>query len=212
LIGACSTVVDITVKDQVSFSNFETSFPTEENGHRRIRLRGASVSGDYTQSLTQGHILIDDISIGSPAYFTGSADVRYRSLAYGQDMISVDFVPDQVNGFFYLGIGQTDLDFTLRNGVDSYRVKDTVTELYAQSGLYLALDDSLYAEVSYAISLSQEISIMSEMDLKLNYQLSRQLRLSGGYRFYNYTYEENPTNSDILINFRGLVFGLNMPF
>lgn len=164
------------------------------------------------QTLTQGNILIDDTSIWSPAYLSGSADVRYLSIAYGQDDINVEFLPEQIYFFYYLGIAQTDLDLSLRNGADSYRVKDSMTELYAQSGFYFPLESSGYAEVSYAISLSQEISSMSEIDLKLNYPLSKQLRVSVGYRFYQYAYLENPPDSDIVIDFHGPVIGLNMPF
>lgn len=212
LIAGCTSFSEIQINDNVDFTHLETSFPVSDDERSRIRIRGSAVSGDYYQALNTSHILIDDTSIWSPTSFNGVADINYYSIAYGLDNISVQMVPGQPYGFMYAGIQQTNLDVTLQHINTTYKISDEVRELYFQAGFYSAMTDSMMAEVSYAFSLSQEASSMAELDLKLNFQLARQVRLAVGYRLYEYSYMENATNSDILVSFKGPLFVVNIPF
>lgn len=212
LIGACTTVANINVRDNVTFNNIEASFQVSKDKNSRIRLRAAAVSADYNQSLNEGHILINGTPLWSPTQVSGTTDIDYLSIDYGWDNLNLALGPESTTGFMYFGYQKTDLDFTLNHAGTSYQVVDKISQLFFEAGLRIKLSEELATEISDAIALSQEGSAMNQIDLKLIYLLTENLLVTGGYRFYSFTYMEKVNTSDIIVEFKGPFIGLNLYF
>ena len=65
---------------------------------------------------------------------------------------------------------------------------------------------------TWAASLGRELSGINEIDFRLDYQLSEQFKLSGGYRWLNYEYGLEEDESNIEVELRGPFIGLYLPF
>ena len=99
--SACTSVVDIKIDDDVSFSNLETSFALTQEDNPRIRFRGTRVSGDLDQSLQPGEqIGIGGDFVRGPAQVSGEIDLNYFSLAVGE--IIFVFIQDDQTYLLYV--------------------------------------------------------------------------------------------------------------
>ena len=211
--SACTSVVDIEIDDNVSFSNLETSFPLTQEDNPRIRFRGARVSGDLDQSLD----LDDRIGIGGdfvkgPAEVSGDIELNYFSVAIGGGDIYLEPSLGPFRISLYLGLAFTDFDLRVQNASREFNKSDQSTEAYLQYGLYHTLNESVDVGFTWAASVGRHLSGISEIDLKLDYEFYKQMRVSGGYRWFNYTYNNEVDDSDIQVEFDGPFIGLNLPF
>lgn len=126
LLNACaSNVVSIESEDSVSFTTLETTIPLSRDGILTLKLRGSRTSGDYSQAVPDGMmILIDDIQIRGPTEVTGSTDLTYGSVSIGAEG---EFGKDErVQGLIYLGVAQTNMDLTLIHEGTTYVTNDDV--------------------------------------------------------------------------------------
>ncbi len=207
-LGACASIANINVKDNVTFNDIEASFPVSENRGDRIRLRATTVGGSYTQTLDEGHFLINGIAIWSPATVSGDTEIDYQSIDYGWD--NLDITSGSV--FVYFGLQRTQLDLSLKHAGTLYKITDSVAQLHFEVGFRTLLTDTFTAEVSNSIGLSGQGSTMNQIDLKLIYPAGDYLRITAGYRFYAYNYQELADTSDIIVEFNGPFIGLNLGF
>ena len=209
-------VRNIDVDDNVSFSNLEASLLLTENDHLRIRMRGSKASGEYSQTVSAGDLIrIENTPIFGPVEINGTTDVTYFSLAIGREFTGGEFGSKETRIINYIGVAQTNLDFTLRDAGTTYRVDDSTTELYLQYGLAYAISDSVELGFTLATSSDFDGSGMNELDLNLHYKLLKQLRITGGYRWFEYSYgakQEDSNDSEISVDFTGPFIGLDFPF
>jgi hypothetical protein len=213
LSAACSKTVDVEIEDESSFINLETSFPLPGENFNRLRLRGASVSGDFSQSIDSGERIDFDGNkfVLGPAEVDGDIDLTYFSMAVGWDRPEGTARDKPLSSSFYVGIAQTRFDLELGNGVKTISESDNTNELYLQYGIYKGLTDALDIGFSGALSLGGEGSI-SEIDLKLEYELNQHLSVAGGYRWFSYDYDSNDFDSDVEVEIHGPFLGLAIPF
>ena len=87
---------------------------------------------------------------------------------------------------------------------------DGTTELYLQYGISHVLSEKMDFGLSGAFSLGEDISGMSEIDLKLDYALGKNLRITGAYRWFSYRFESADEDSDIEVDFHGPMLGFNL--
>lgn len=212
LLNACaSNVISIESEDSVTFTTLETSFALSEQHDLRVKLRGSRTSGDYSQSVPDGKIiLIDDIQIRGPTDVSGSTDLTYASASIGVENIFGRY--EKLNALMYLGVAQTNMDLTLIHEGDIYMTNDRTTEIYMQVGMGYWIKPSFYGGATWAFSLGPDLTGISEIDLKLGYALFKHLELMGGYRWLKYNYYVEDDESIIHINFKGPFIGLNIPF
>lgn len=207
---------DIDAEDSVSFSNLEASLPIPEYEHLRIRMRGSKASGAFNQSVPAGDLIrIENTRFFGPVDFSGTTDVTYFSIAIGSDYTRGEYLSGDLRGFNYIGIAQTNLDSTLLITGTTYQVDDITTEFYLQSGLAYSVSKSMEFGLTLAYSANSDTSGVTEVDLKLDYELLKQLRITAGYRWFEYRYKERPVDSDdsdIIVDFAGPFVGLNIPF
>lgn len=208
-IAACANVVSIDADDSVSFSNFEASMPPGADSATRLRLRGSKVDGAFAQSLdSDERIRTGDANIEGPTSVEGDLELAYYSLAIGWDSSSPGLTADDLRQRFYLGLARTDFDLVLADAAERFRGRDHTTELYLQYGLRHAVSDSFALGLDWAVSLGREFSGIREIDLALDFRLLRQVHLAGGYRWLDYVYAEEESESDIEVDFRGPFIGL----
>jgi hypothetical protein len=214
LTVACVNVVSIDAEDSVNFANIEVSMPIGDDDAMRVRFRGAGTSGEFSQDLDlDERIQVDESRIGGPARVEGEIDLDYYSIAFGWDRSQLGVSSGKFYSSSYFGLAQTNFDLTLEGSEGRrFQTSDDTVELYMQYGIYHALTDSLDIGFSWAISLGRELSGISEIDLKMEYELYRQLRISGGYRWFDYSYGIDDDESSLEVNFRGPFVGLNLPF
>lgn len=211
LAAGCVSTVSIDAEDEVSFQNLEISIPAGESSDTRLRLRASRARGDFSQSLDFDEtIRVDDTSIRGPAEVDGELDLDYYSVAIGRDGRFVESGGPWTS--MYLGISQTDFDLTVSSGQQQARTRDDTIELYLQLGVHARLAKSLGVGLTWASSFGREFSGISEIDLLLEYQLGRNLRLNGGYRWLTYEYGLGDDESNLEVDFRGPVLGLHVPF
>jgi hypothetical protein len=212
LLNACaSNVVSIESEDSVSFTTLETTIPLSSDGILTLKLRGSRTSGDYSQAVPDGMmILIDDIQIRGPAEVTGSTDLTYASASIG---VEGEFGKDErVQGLLYLGVAQTNMDLTLIHEGTTYVTNDRTTEMYMQWGLSYEIVPSLWGGGTWALSLGPDLTGIKEIDLQLKYALFAHLEILGGYRWLKYDYLVEDDESIIRIDFNGPFIGLSVPF
>ena len=210
---ACVNVVSIDAEDSVKFANIEVSMPIAAADAMRIRFRGAGTNGEFSQNLDPDkRIEVDGNRIGGPAGVEGEIDLNYYSIAVGRDRHRLGTSSGALHSSYYFGLAQTNFALTLEGRGERFRTSDDTVELYLQYGIYHALSDSLDIGFSWAISLGRELSGISEIDLKMEYELYRQLRINGGYRWFNYSYSRGDYESNLEVDFRGPSIGLNLPF
>ena len=59
LLNACSgNVVSIESEDSVTFTTLETSLPVNRQETLKVKLRGSRTSGDYSQTVPDGKIIL----------------------------------------------------------------------------------------------------------------------------------------------------------
>lgn len=208
--SACVSTVSIDAKDKVSFTELAASVPLDDD-HSRIRFRAARANGDFTQTLQAGNlILINDSSISGPAVVDGEIDLRYYSIAIGFE--TADISSSSLRFGYYFGLAQTSFDLTLREGGSTYQADDDTTELYLQYLISGALSENWDLGFSWAFSIGREISGISELDLRLEYEVAKNLSIAGGYRWFDYEYGLGGDESNLSIDFRGPFIGLHFPF
>lgn len=216
LINACaSNVISIEADDSVSFSTVETSFPLSEQSGLRLKLRGSRVSGDFSQTVPAGKvILIDNTQISGPTDVSGTTDLTYVSVSLGSDNMGADSgtTTQKLNALVYVGLAQTHLDLTLVHAGNTFITDDRTTELYAQMGMSYEFIPSLYGGFTWAGSLGPDLSGISEFDLKLNYALFEHLEIMAGYRWFEYNYDVELDESNVRVDFNGPFIGLYVPF
>lgn len=216
LLNACAdNVITIESEDSVTFTTLETSFPISRQNNLRVKLRGSRTSGDYSQAVPDGKmILIDDIQIRGPTDVSGSTDLTYASVSIGSDDMFTqnDMKPKKLRGLVYLGVAQTNMDLTLIHEGITYKTNDRTTELYTQMGLSYEIASSFYGGGTWAFSVGPNLTGISELDLKLNYALFKHLEIMGGYRWLKYNYYVEDDESIIHIDFKGPFIGLYVPF
>lgn len=214
-LNACAdNVVSIESEDSVTFTTLETSFPVSSQGDLRVKLRGSRTSGDYSQTVPDGKmILIGDTQIQGPTEVNGSTDLTYASLSIGTDgMFGNTGMAAKWRGQMYFGAAQTNMDLTLIHEGDTYTTNDRTTEMYMQVGIAYEIAPSLYGGGTWAFSVGPDLTGISEIDLKLDYALFRHLEVMGGYRWLKYDYLVEQDESIINVKFNGLFIGLNVPF
>lgn len=216
LLSSCAdNVISIESEDSVTFTTLETSFPVSSKNNLRVKLRGSRTSGDYSQAVPYGKmILIDDIQIRGPTNVRGSTDLTYASVSIGTDdmFAQYDMTPENLRGLVYLGVAQTNMDLTLIHEDNTFTTNDRTTELYMQMGLSYRIAPSLYGGGTWAFSVGPDLTGISELDLKLNYALFEHLEIMGGYRWLKYDYYVEDDESIIKIDFNGPFIGLYVPF
>lgn len=215
LSGCTSNVIDIHSSDSATFTPLETSFPVSRNSETRIKLRTSSVDGSYTQTVPDGKmIVIDNQQIRGEVEVVGDSDLSYTSISIGNDDLfnGGDEAVKVPRASFYLGLAQTRMDVSLTHENDTYAFVDETIELYLQVGALYALKPELDAGLTYAMSVGADFSGISELDIKLDYALHKQLHLTAGYRSLEYNYLVEEQDSSIQVDFRGPFIGLNIPF
>ena len=213
LIACADNVISIESEDSVTFTTVETSFPIYRERNLDVKLRGSRTSGDYTQSVPDGKmILIDDIQIRGPVDVSGSTDLTYASVSIGTDNVISEHDDDLLRGSVYVGVAQTNMDLTLVHQGTTHATSDRTTEMYMQVGLLFRVLPSLYGGGTWAASLGPNLTGISELDLKLSYAVFSHLELMGGYRWLRYDYYVEDDESVIHIDFRGPFVGLSVPF
>jgi hypothetical protein len=209
----CSTTVDIDARDEVNFANLEASIPLKDDGTLRLRLRGASASGDFDQSLEgDERVVVDGKRIRGPAELDGNVDIDYYSLALGWDRKYADAGGGHWRPAYYVGIQQTEFDLALESANKRIDDSDSTTTIYFQFLLDYAVTDALDIGFNVAAGADGDESFSTELDLRLEYAFYRQLRVVGGYRWYEYYFESEPAESDLEVDFRGPFLGLNLAF
>lgn len=222
LVSACSSnVVSIDSVDSASFTTFETSVPLSQKYNHRLKLRASRVSGDYSQEVPSGKlIVIDDVQIWGPAPVAGTTDLTYGSISYGTDDIFADdslfsegdILEGKLGANAYLGLAQTLLDLTLVHDDTTYRISDRTTEMYLQAGLWYAITPSFHVAGSYAGSIGADLTGINEIDLKVDYALFKYLQIMVGYRWLQYDYLVEEEESSVRVRFDGPFVGLYIPF
>ncbi len=213
MTGACVSVVSIDIDDSVSFRNIEASFPLSDGNPGRIRIRGSDVNGELNQFVDSSErIQIDDTIIFGPTDVGGEINLTYFSIAYSWDKIDGELYPGAVRTSFYIGLARTYFDLIVENAGTAFQTDDDTTELYLQYGLYNAVSNSLEIGLTWALSIGRDLSGINEIDLKLDYEFFKQLKITGGYRWFDYAYGLKEGESNIEVDFRGPFIGLNMPF
>jgi hypothetical protein len=215
LLNACAdNVISIESEDSVTFTTIETSFPVNSQETLKLRLRGSRTSGDYTQSVPDGKmILIEDVQIRGPTEVNGTTDLSYASVSIGSDDIfNTPAAESKWRGLAFFGVAQTNMDLTLIHEGTTYTSNDRTTELYMQLGADYEMAPSLYGGGTWAFSLGPDLTGISEIDLKLNYALFEHLEVMGGYRWLKYNYYVEEDESIIHVNFKGPFIGINVPF
>jgi hypothetical protein len=214
-LNACTdNVISIESKDSVAFTTLETSFPLSSQGDLRVKLRGSRTSGDYSQAVPDGKmILIGDTQIQGPTTVNGSTDLTYASVSIGTDgMFANSGVASKWRGQLYVGAAQTNMDLTLIHEGDTYTTNDRTTEMYMQLGMAYEMAPSLYGGGTWAFSVGPDLTGISEIDLRLDYAIIKHLEIMGGYRWLKYNYYVEQDESIIHVNFNGPFIGLNVPF
>lgn len=139
LVSSCrSNVISIESEDTAQFATVETSFQVSEQRNLSVKLRGSRASGDYSQAVPDGKIiLIEDIQIRGPTEVSGSTDLSYASISVGtQNLFTIlQTRPEKFHAIAYLGIAQTNMDLTLIYEGTAYKTNDRTTEMYMQMGL-----------------------------------------------------------------------------
>jgi hypothetical protein len=216
LMSACSSnVISIDSKDSTKFTTLETSIPLSKQRIDRIKLRATRVSGDYSQSVPSGKlVVIEDNQIQGPADVSGTTDLTYVSIGYGADDIftSDDWLDGRLRARGYLGLAQTDMDLTLVHEGTTYRTSDKTIELYMQVGVSYAITPALHGGGTWATTLGSYFSGINEIDLRLDYALLKHLKIMAGYRWFEYNYLVDEDDSTIRVKFRGPFVGLYIPF
>ena len=220
-MNACtsSSVVNIGVKDSVSFTNLEISFPVSEKNKSKIRLRVSRASGDYNQSIPAGKVvLIENTQISGPTDISGTTDLTYASISIGGDInqnANGVISPREFGGSIYFGLSQMHIDLTLADQGTTYKNADRITELYLQLGLSYAISRSLIGRATLANTLSFEsddFTPLSEFDLKIDYAVSKNLIITGGFRLLDFKYRKDENTSVIDVEFKGPLISLKFPF
>lgn len=211
LCGGCASVVSIEAEDTVGFGDIEASMPLGDD--KRLRFRATRASGDFKQSLDAGErIQIGNSRIDGTAEVDGELDLAYYSLAFGWDRFGDGLTPGTLRQSFYLGVAGTGYDLELTHAGERFRLDDYNAEFYLQYGLSHAFTESLEAGLSWAVSVGPEYSGISEIDIGLDYTLYRQWRISGGYRWLEYSYSRLDGDSDIEIDFHGPYLGITFAY
>jgi hypothetical protein len=213
--GCASNVISIDTKDSVTFSTLETSIPLSKQRGDRIKLRGSRASGDYSQAVPDGKmIIIEDTQIHGPTDVTGTTDLTYASVSYGSEDISAGggLMPQALSFLVYIGVAQTNMDVTLLHEGTTYTTNDRITELYMQLGGAYAITPAFKAGLTWATSVGADLTGISEVDLRLGYLLFSHLEVIGGYRWLEYNYLVEEDDSTIRVKFKGPFIGLNIPF
>lgn len=209
LLCGCVSTVTIDVDETSSFSQLEASIPISADKRTRLRLRGARVDGEDSQTLEfDERITAGSSSIFGPAEVDVELDLSYYSIAIGNESDP----GDSLKSSMYLGISQTRFDLTISGDNNRLRSSDDTTEAYLQFGLAAAVTGSLDLGFSAAFSLGRNLSGVSEFDLKLDYRLAENLVLTGGYRWFEYQYGLGDDDSNLEVNFRGPFLGVYLPF
>lgn len=205
----CTNTISINVDDSTDFKQLAGSIPLGEDSATRLRLRWAEASGEDDQWLDTGeHIRLGSTDISGPTLVDIDLDLAYYSLAIGGEAE----VDDRLKLITYLGISQTDFDFTLTGSGIRTDHSDRTTELYIQAGFARGVSESLDVGLTAAFSLGRDFSGMREIDLTLDYELLHGLVLSGGYRWFKYEYTIVDGDSNLEVDFRGPFIGLYLPF
>ena len=216
LISACTNnVISIDSKDRTRFTTLETSIPVSRGGGARLKLRTSRSSGDYSQAIPDGKlIIIDDIQIWGPTDMSGTTDLTYGSISLGGDNIfdGGDELQRKLRTSVYFGLAQTVIDLMLVHEGTTYKVTDRTTEFYIQWGMSYGITPSFYAGGTYAMSIGPDLTGIFEGDLKIDYTLFNHLQIMGGYRWLDYNYYVDQDDSVIGVKFRGPFVGLYVPF
>ena len=208
LISSCATNVDIDADDTTQFTTLETSFPLEDD-RLRLRLQATRVDGSFSQQLDYGeYVRLDDASVSGPDELDGDLDLNYYSIAIGGIQGSGDSFRTET----YYGISQTNFDLNVGNDTRRFEVSDETVEFYLQFGIYAAISESADFGFSWALSLGRELSGISEINLLLEYEVAEHLKLTGGYRWFEYNYDSGNEDSNIVVDFKGPFLGLQVPF
>jgi len=209
LATGCISPVSIQVDDSTRFTQLAGSFPLNEETSTRLRFRWSEVSGEDDQRLDTGELIrLGNTDILGPTVVDLDLDLTYYSLAIGSE-------GEMQDGFklvSYMGISQTNFDFTLTESGNRLDRSDKTTELYLQIGFSSEITKSLNLGFTGAFSIGRDISGISEIDLTLDYELMDSLVLSGGYRWFKYEYASGDQDSNLEVEFTGPFIGLYLPF
>jgi hypothetical protein len=210
---ACVNVVSVEIEDEVNFADLEASFPLSESSPSRFRIRATQVSGSFDQNLDSDELVrLDNSRISGPAELTGDIDLTYVSFAFGQDDRTVTLAPGAARQVYFFGIAQTQWDLDVAGGGNQLKASDDTTELYFQYGFFYTVRKSLDLGFTWAASVGDDASGISEIDLKLNYSPHKNLALTAGYRWFDYEYGLGDNDSHIDVDFRGPFLGISLPF
>ena len=208
---ACVSTVDIKVDDEVNFYHLEMDLPVADSDTNRVRIRASGTSADYEQSLDADEtIRTEGATISGPIELGGDLDVEYYSLAYGWDKRASLTEPGSQATSFYLGLATTRTDLDVDNPNDELSFSESTIELYSQFGFRHLISKKFDIGLAWAFSFGPNLSGFSEVDLMLTYELTRQLRFMGGYRWYRYETEEINDDSNLEIDFQGPVLGFEL--
>ncbi len=170
------------------------------------------MDGSFDQFVASDtRIEADDGSIEGPADVDGDVDLTYFSIAYWSEY-SNDGASGGLDAGYYLGLAQTNFDLEMDSNGRTFEIDDSSVELYLQYVMSLYLQESLQAGLSWALSLGTDFSGIREIDLFLDYEVASQLRIVGGYRWFDYVFEDDSNESGIEVEFRGPFLGLRLPF
>lgn len=210
-VGACSSTVDIAIDDRVTFGDLQTSIAYSDDGRKRIRLGAMQASGKSTQSLQASErIRLDEDVIVGPAEVGGEVDITRVSIAAGSDDYRFSASNSDARTTWYWGLSYTEYD--LRLDIPGQRFSDSGNglALYLQLGSVHPVNESLRLGLTGALHVHDILSLGSEFEIRLEYELHEHARINGGLRRFFYEFDNDGAESDIEVEFTGPFIGLDL--
>jgi hypothetical protein len=212
LASGCVSTVDIDAEDETRFSSLAASIPLQSDDDTRLRFQATRVDGSFDQRLdADERIHLDDSTIYGPQVVDGDLDLAYYSIAIGGGK-HYGSGTGGLRTETYLGISQTRFDLELASTGQRLQAEDDTIEFYVQWAAIAPINDSLDFGFSWALSLGEKFSGISEIDLLLSFDVAEHLTVTGGYRWFEYEYEEDDGDSNLEVDFRGPFLGITVPF
>ena len=212
LACGCTSIVNIKVDDSQRFDDVEVSFPFPGDDSLHLRARGSRIGGNFSQTLDSGErINVEGEPIRGPAEIDGDYDLTYWSLAVGFGSSGADLAAGQSRTTTYIGLGATEFELLLDDGGRLLSIADDEPEFYLQYQFVQAITDSFNFGFGAAAGLTSDFDGSREYELFVEYEIFRRLLVTGGYRWFDYFYFSDESDSDIEVDLHGPFSGLKLP-
>jgi hypothetical protein len=213
LASGCAGTVNIDAEDTTGFSDLSASMPLAGDAGTRLRFKATRVDGSFDQRLDAGeHIHLENFTFDGPDLVDGELELTYYSIAIGGGRNYGYSGSEGPRTETYLGISQTSFDLEMESGNRRLQADEDTIEFYAQWLAIAPINDSLDFGFSWALSLGRDFSGISEIELMLEYDAAEHLSITGGYRWFEYNYDSDESDSNIQVDFRGPFIGIRIPF